>query len=102
MKTEVENRDGMYIKTISPGRMGWPDRQAFLPNGIHLVFELKAPDGRPSPHQEANIRRLQRLGHRAFFVYSIEEGREYLDYHTSFHYGDSKMPEVSAADTRSR
>lgn len=69
----VRHMGGICPKWVSPGLDGVPDRIILLPGG-HMAFaELKAPDQKPRPLQEARISQLRRLG---FPVYIIDDTRQ--------------------------
>ena len=65
----VRGLGGMCPKWISPGLDGVPDRIILLPGGRMAFAELKAPDRKPRPLQEARAAQLRRLG---FPVYVID------------------------------
>lgn len=52
-----------YVKTVTPGRKGWPDRLlVFGPNGHHIYIEWKVPGEEPDAMQQEIHRELQALG----------------------------------------
>lgn len=54
---------------------GMPDLLCILPGGKSLFFEIKAPNGRPSPAQEELWKRMAALGHTCAKVSSIDDVR---------------------------
>lgn len=51
MRRQVEKMGGKFLKWVSPGNDGVPDRIAVLPNGEVWFVELKADDGVVAPLQ---------------------------------------------------
>lgn len=66
----------LYMKFVSPGNVGVPDRIIVLPGGRILFAELKAEDGKLHPLQFHQINRLRELGCDVRLVYGREEARE--------------------------
>ena len=60
--TQVTNMGCPYYKFVSPGNRGVPDRIIVVPPGFAIFVELKTDKGRISAIQEAQIKRLQRVG----------------------------------------
>jgi len=75
MRQEVEKMGGMFLKWVSPGNDGVPDRIAILPTGMVVFIELKAEDGRVSQLQEWWIRKLRDRRCIACVVRGMEEAR---------------------------
>lgn len=62
---QVERRGGLCIKFPPIYHAGFPDRELYMPNGVHLLVETKAPHIKGVDKlQEIIHRRLRRLGHR--------------------------------------
>lgn len=56
----VEERGGMCLKFISPGRRGVPDRIVITPTG-HITFvELKTESGKLQPIQKWQIEEMRK------------------------------------------
>lgn len=70
--SQVKGLGGRAYKFVSPGNAGVPDRLVCLPGGEVAFVELKAPGKKPTPLQEAQIARLDRLGHTTFILDSRE------------------------------
>lgn len=65
----VKRMGGRAYKFVSPGNAGVPDRIVLLPGGeIHFV-ELKTEAGKLTPNQEAQIRRIRKLGQLVWVVH---------------------------------
>jgi hypothetical protein len=72
MREAVEAAGGLFLKFVSPGRKGVPDRIMLLPNGAFAFVELKATDKGPRSDQEREHKRLRGLGQRVYVVDSLE------------------------------
>ena len=70
---KVKRMGGRAYKFTSPGNSGVPDRIVMLPDGAICFVELKAPGKKPSPLQEAQMRRIQSLGQKVFVIDSKEK-----------------------------
>lgn len=70
LKKEIENRGGMALKFVSPGKAGVPDRLVLLPGGKAVFVELKAPGRKLRPLQIKRAKDLKKLG---FPVYVVSE-----------------------------
>ena len=68
----VKEIGGRAYKFVSPGNAGVPDRLVCLPGGHATFVELKGPAGRLTKLQEAQIRKLDMLGHTTFILNSTE------------------------------
>lgn len=58
----VKQAGGTAYKFVSPGNDGVPDRLVVMPGNRIGFVEVKAPGKRPTPLQQARIRRLRELG----------------------------------------
>lgn len=67
---QVEKRKGLAYKWVSPGNCGVPDRILFLPGGVVIPVELKAPDKEDnlSPMQKLQITKIGRTGTRVYVL----------------------------------
>ena len=61
------------------GRRGAPDRIVFLPDGVVVFAELKAPGKKPEPHQVREHNRMRRMGQRVVVIDSFEGVDELLN-----------------------
>ena len=78
MKKTIEGMGGMFLKWVSPGFTGVPDRIALLPGGRIVFVEVKRPgekDGR-SPRQRRVAFQLKGLGFDVIRAASLEELRD--------------------------
>jgi hypothetical protein len=66
------------MKFVSPGNDGVPDRILFGPSGRTILAELKTEDGRLSPMQRVQIKRLRRLGHDVRVLYGPKDVEKFL------------------------
>lgn len=61
----------LSFKWVSPGNRGVPDRLYFK-EGKTIMIEFKAPDGRLSALQEAQIKRLRAAGMTVYIIDKVE------------------------------
>lgn len=52
----------IYMKFVSPGNDGVPDRIVILPGGLVVFAELKDEKGLLRPNQRVQIERMRKLG----------------------------------------
>lgn len=71
-KKQVEARGGLYLKFVSPGFTGVPDRICIKPDGGMFFVEHKAPGGKLSERQRSVIEKLDYLGVKVYVV-SVKE-----------------------------
>lgn len=67
------------MKFVSPGNSGVPDRILIGPSGRTILAELKTEDGRLSPMQRVQIKRLRRLGHDVRVIYGPKGVNAFLE-----------------------
>jgi len=67
-----------YLKWVSPGRRGVPDRILIFPGGVTGFMELKAPGGTVSGHQARFLKKLDDLGHHWVVCYTFERAKEFI------------------------
>lgn len=72
LRDEVRKLGGRAYKWVSPGNDGVPDRIIVFPGRPPVFVELKTETGRLSAIQQAQIRRLERLGQRVRVVRGID------------------------------
>lgn len=75
---EINRRQGLALKLLSPNMAGLPDRLVLLPEGILFFAELKAKGKKPRPLQRAVHRKLQALGFPVYTLDSKEGVQEVL------------------------
>lgn len=59
---QLKNLGCIYMKFVSPGNDGVPDRIVILPGGLVVFAELKDDTGRLRPNQRVQIKRMRKLG----------------------------------------
>lgn len=69
----VKEIGGIAYKFVSPGNTGVPDRIIILPGGDIWFAELKTETGILSKVQEAQIRRLKKLGCRVTVLRGVRD-----------------------------
>lgn len=75
----TKDRGGICPKLVSPGFDGMPDRLVLLPYGKIGFVEVKAPDEKPRPIQEARHGLLRRLGFKVYVLDNAEDIPHILD-----------------------
>lgn len=76
----VQRVGGKAYKWVSPGCCGVPDRLVFLPKGVIIPVELKAPGKQDnlSDLQKFEIQRMARMGSRVYVLSSRDEVDEFM------------------------
>lgn len=75
LKGQTEKHGGMYLKFVSPGNIGVPDR-IILYQGRTYFVELKQDHGVLSEIQKAQIRRMLQCGAHVSVVYGKHGAEE--------------------------
>lgn len=75
---EVRKRGGLWLKWVSPGTDGVPDRILILPDGRLIFVELKTARGRPSPVQWHILRTLTYAGQTCVCVCGMRGAERFL------------------------
>ena len=78
VKRQVEGRDGVLLKFVSPSVAGVPDRIAIMPGGRVLFVEIKRQDGTLSKIQAHVIDRLVDLGAEVSVIYGMPGATEWV------------------------
>ena len=79
MREKIEQLGGQFMKWVSPGNDGVPDRIAILPGGDVYFIELKRDGEVPTELQKWQIRRLKKLGCYATVVTGMKEARQFIE-----------------------
>lgn len=78
IRLRIESMGGKFMKLVSPGNNGMPDRIAVMPGGLAYFVELKTDDGRLSPIQAWQIEQLKKRDARVFVVRGMAEARAFV------------------------
>ncbi len=77
--TKWAKENGFYARKFrAPSNRGVPDHLYLSPSGVVVFMEFKAPGKLPTPLQQREIDFINRNNGHAFWVDSIEEGKEIL------------------------
>ena len=79
MREKIEQLGGVFMKWVSPGNDGVPDRIAILPGGCVYFIELKKDGERPRKLQRWQQTRLRRLGCDVRTVEGLREARQFIE-----------------------
>lgn len=79
LRHQIEGMGGKFMKFVSPGNDGVPDRIAILPDGQIWFIELKAESGRLSPIQVWQQDRLDTLGCQVRTIRGMDEARAFIE-----------------------
>ena len=79
MREKIEQLGGQFMKWVSPGNDGVPDRIAILPGGDVYFIELKTDQGHSARIQEWQQQRLRRLGCNVREVRGMTEARQFIE-----------------------
>ena len=69
----------IYMKFVSPGNDGVPDRIVVLPGGSVIFVELKAKKGVLMANQRVQISRLRKQGALVFVITGMIEAKLFID-----------------------
>lgn len=77
LRNEIKRQGGWFLKFVSPGTAGVPDRICLLPGRVLAFVELKAPGKKVKADSLQAFwgKELQRLGFRWHEVNTTEEAR---------------------------
>ncbi len=76
----VKEIGGRAYKFVSPGNRGVPDRIVFLPGGLIIFIELKAPGKETTQPQELQQKRLRDLGNMVYTFDSKELIDDFIEF----------------------
>ena len=87
LKSRIEKLGGMFLKFVSPGANGVPDRIAIFPDGRTVFVELKTAMGHLSRVQRYQIRKFRERHQQVCVVYgkrgAVDFIRDMADHVTS-------------------
>lgn len=69
----------IYMKFVSPGNDGVPDRIVVLPGGSVIFVELKAKKGVLMANQRIQVARLRKQGALVFVITGMLEAKLFVD-----------------------
>ena len=69
----------IYMKFVSPGNDGVPDRIVVLPGGAVIFVELKSTQGKLMANQRVQISRLRKQGALVFVLTGKLDAKLFLD-----------------------
>lgn len=69
----------IYMKFVSPGNDGVPDRIVVLPGGGVIFIELKATTGKLMANQRVQISRLRKQGALVFVVTGMSDAKLFVE-----------------------
>lgn len=75
----LKARGALWLKWVSPGMAGVPDRICITADGRVVFVELKTVVGRLTPLQEQAIRKLRARHAEVRVVYGLEQGMALVD-----------------------
>lgn len=78
IRGEVEKLGGLWLKFVSPGNDGVPDRVAIFPDGRTVFVELKTAHGQLSEVQKYQIRQFLQRYQQVCLVYGDYAAREFV------------------------
>lgn len=78
IRGEVEKLGGLWLKFVSPGNDGVPDRVAIFPDGRTVFVELKTAMGHLSRVQRYQIRQFLQRYQQVCLVYGDHAAREFV------------------------
>lgn len=78
LRCQIERMGGKFMKFVSPGNDGAPDRIAIMPGGRIWFVELKTRKGRLSALQEWQGQQLEALGCQIRHVWGMDEANAFI------------------------
>lgn len=69
----------IYMKFVSPGNDGVPDRIIVLPGGGVIFVELKATNGKLMANQRVQISRLRKQGALVFVITGMSDAKLFVE-----------------------
>lgn len=84
LKSRIEGLGGLFLKFVSPGTDGVPDRIAIFPDGRVVFVELKTATGKLSAIQNYQIRKLMKRHQQVCVIYGMAGAVKFLKDAMSF------------------
>lgn len=75
---QIKKLNGLYLKWVSPGTVGVPDRIIILPGGCVWFVELKQAGAQLRALQALTLRQLQERGVNARAVRGMQEAISFV------------------------
>ncbi len=79
LRCRIRRMGGRFMKFVSPGEDGVPDRIAVMPGGRVWFVELKTDNGRLTSIQAWQIEQLRGMGARVAVVRGMVGARIFID-----------------------
>lgn len=76
---QLKNLGCIYMKFVSPGNDGVPDRIIVLPGGGVIFVELKDTTGKLMANQRVQISRLRKQGALVFVVTGMSDAKLFVE-----------------------
>lgn len=76
---QLKNLGCIYMKFVSPGNDGVPDRIIILPGGCVVFVELKNTNGKLMANQRVQISRLRKQGAIVFVITGKTDAELFVD-----------------------
>lgn len=75
---QVRKAGGLWLKWVSPGYVGVPDRILIAPGGLVAFVEMKQESGRLSRRQHYVCGMLRAMGCRVYVIYNKKQALDML------------------------
>lgn len=79
IRRQIKNMGGTFMKFVSPGNNGVPDRIAIMPGGYIWFVELKTDTGELTPIQTWKIEQMKKLDVPVIVVRGMTDARAFVD-----------------------
>lgn len=79
LRIQIEKMGGLFLKWVSPGNAGVPDRIAVLPFGRVYFVELKKDGETSKPLQRYQQGRLEHIGCTVREVVGMKGARKFME-----------------------
>ena len=78
LKGQVRDMGGLYLKFVSPGNDGVPDRIVIFPDGRLVFVELKTDGGKLSKVQRYQLNRLILMGQQVAVIRGMAGAEHFI------------------------